>query len=67
MALSTSILDLCMQFIDVVAHTQQKDLQFYLCFPPQQKSLESVIIFQNAKSSFYLNGTVHPIFDPCFT
>ena len=67
MALSTFMLDFCMQFVDVIANTQQENLKFYFGFPPQQKSLEFVITFQNTKSSFYLNGTVHPIFDSPFT
>lgn len=29
--------------------------------------MESIVIFQNTKCTFYLNGSVYPIFDPCFT
>ena len=64
---SAFFLDFCMQFIDVIAHAKQKNLQFYPGFPTEQKSLKFVIIFQNPKSSFHLNATVHAVFDPCFT
>ena len=60
-------LDFRMQLIDVVAYTEHKDFQFYFGFSTQQKFLKFIIIFQNAKSSFYLDGTVHPIFDTRFT
>ena len=55
------ILNFGMEFIDVVAKTQQKNLQFYLGFPTEQKSLEIIIIFQHPKGAFYLDGTIHTI------
>lgn len=64
MASCPAILDLSMQFIQIIPQAQQKDLQFYLRFPSQQKSLEFIIVFQHPKGSFYLNRTVCPILDP---
>ena len=66
MASCSPILDPGMQLIQIIPQTQQKDLQFYLRFPSQQKSLEFIIVFQYAKGSFYLNRAVHPIPDPFF-
>ena len=66
MASCPAILDLSMQFIQVIPQAQQKDLQFYLRFPSQQKSLELIIVFQHTKGSFYLYRTVHPVLDPFF-
>lgn len=58
---------LSMQFIDVIAHAQQKNPQSYLCFSTKQTFLEFIIIFQYAKCTFHLYGTVHPVPDSCFT
>lgn len=67
MAPCPSILDLGMQFIQIISQAQQKDLQFYLRFSSQQKSLEFIIVFQHPKGSFYLDRAVHPVLDPFFT
>ena len=50
MASQSVILYLRVQLVEIVAHTQQKHLQFYFCFPSQQKSLELIIIFQYTKA-----------------
>ena len=55
-----------MQFIQIIPHAEQKNLQFYFCFPSKQKSLEFIIIFQDSKDSFYLDRAVHPISNPFF-
>lgn len=62
-----AFLEICMQLIDDISHTKQKNLQFYFSFPTEQESLEFVIIFRNAKNSLYLNVAVHSAFAPCFT
>lgn len=59
-------LDFGMKFIDVVTKTQQKNLQFYFGFSPKQESLKTIIVFQDAKGSFHLDGAVHPVSDSCF-
>lgn len=59
--------DLHVQFIDVIAQTQQKDLQFYFCFPAKQKSLELIVIFQGPEYPFHLDRAVHPVEDPYLT
>ena len=56
-----------MQFIDVIAKTEQKNLQFHLGFPAEQKSLEFIIVFQYAKGALYLDGTVHAVQTPSIT
>ena len=66
MASKSVVLNLGMQFVDVVSKTQEQDLQFYFGFPSEQKSLELIIVFQNPKSALYLNGAVHTISDTCF-
>ena len=57
-------LNLCVQLVDVVAHTQQKKLDFYIDLPAGQKSVESVVMFKHSKCSLYLNQAVHPVTDP---
>lgn len=47
--------DSLMQFIDVITHAKQKNLQFCLRFPTEQKSLEFIIIFQYPKCSLHLD------------
>ena len=59
-------LDFGMQLIQVISHAQQKNLKFYFVFSTEQKSLELIVIFQNAKRTFHLNGTVHPVQDSFF-
>ena len=61
------ILDFGVEFIDVISKTKQKNLQFYFGFPAKQKSLESIVAFQNTKGSFHLDGTVHSVLNSCFT
>ena len=60
-------LNLCVEFIDVVPHAQQKKLDFYFDFSAGQKSVETVVMFQHSEGSFDLDRTVHPIPDPLFT
>ena len=66
MASKSALLDLSMQFVDIISKTQEQDLQFYFGFSSEQKSLELIVVFQNPKSTFYLNGSVHTIQDACF-
>jgi hypothetical protein len=66
MAGCSVILDFGMKLIDVISQTEQKNLQFYPGFPTEQKSLESIVVFQNSKCPFNLDGTVHPVLDPRF-
>ena len=40
-----------------------KESPVFLLFPTKQKSLEFIVIFQNAKCSFYLDRAVHSILD----
>lgn len=67
MTLQSAILYLCVQFVDVIPHTQQKKLDFYIDFSAGQKSVESIVIFQHSKCAFDLNGSVDPIADPFLT
>ena len=54
------------QFVDIISHAQQKNLQFYFGFSAEKKSLKLIVVFQNAECPFYLDGSVHPIQDPLF-
>ncbi len=56
-------LDLRMQLVDVVAHAQQKKLDFYIDFSTSQKSVKPVVMFQDSECSLYLNRAVHPVAD----
>ena len=56
-------LDLGMEFIDVVPHTQQKKLDFHIEFPIRQKSVNSIVMFQYTEGSFHLDGTIHTVAD----
>ena len=47
-------------FFQVVGQTQQKQLQRNIRLSPHQKTLELAVAFQDAKGTFYLNGSVHP-------
>lgn len=60
------ILYFCMQFVQIIPHTEQKNLQSYFRFPTKQKSLEFIIIFQNSEYPFRLDRTVHTIQNPFF-
>lgn len=59
------LLYFCVEFIEIITHTKQKNLQFYFGFPTGQKSLEFIIVFQDSQCSFHLDRTVHPIQDSC--
>lgn len=50
-----------MQFISIVSHTQQENLQFYLLLTPQQESLETIVIFQYPEGSLYLERAIRPV------
>lgn len=61
------ILYLDMEFIEIIAYTQQKGIQFYFIFPTKQKSLKFLIMFQNPEYFFCLNQMTHPPQNSCFT
>ena len=62
---SPAILYFCVEFIEITAHAKQKNLQFDFSFPTEQKSLKFIVVFQNPEGSFHLDGTVHPVQNPC--
>lgn len=61
------LLNFVIQFVDVVTHGYQKNLGQDFFVAAQQELSESIILFDDAKGTFHLNGSVHPQQSAFFT
>ena len=52
------ILDAIAKFLDIKGKGEEKELHFNVPFAAEKETAESVVLFENAKSSLDLNGSV---------
>ncbi len=53
-------LDLVVEFVYVECRCQQDDFGLYFYLASQEKTAKPHVLFQHAKRSFNLNGTIYP-------
>ena len=47
------------EFLNIKGKRKQEELHFNVPFPAEEESAEGIVLFENAKCSLDLNGTVN--------